>query len=89
MGCAMFVAKLQSCDQEKLAAILQSVSLCNPIFSENGSVHVQWRQQLDIFSNALQTGQLDVQAFGLEFLVRSFSSLCCCAAAKQIWQACC
>ncbi|KAL3150071.1 hypothetical protein ABBQ38_013417 [Trebouxia sp. C0009 RCD-2024] len=28
----------------------------------------QWRQQLDIFSNALQTGQLDVQAFGLEFL---------------------
>lgn len=30
---------------------------------------LQWRQQLDVFSNALQTGQLDVQAFGLEFLV--------------------
>ena len=33
------------------------------------SVPVQWRHQLDIFSNALQTGQLDVRAFGLEFLV--------------------
>lgn len=30
---------------------------------------MQWRHQLDIFSNALQTGQLDVRAFGLEFLV--------------------
>lgn len=28
----------------------------------------QWRHQLDIFSNALQTGQLDVSAFGLQFL---------------------
>ncbi|KAL0020885.1 hypothetical protein WJX77_006881 [Trebouxia sp. C0004] len=28
----------------------------------------QWRHQLDIFSHALQTGQLDVSAFGLQFL---------------------
>ena len=30
---------------------------------------LQWRHQLDLFSNALQTGQLDVRAFGLEFQV--------------------
>ena len=30
---------------------------------------LQWRHQLDIFSHALQTGQLDVSAFGLQFLV--------------------
>ena len=39
------------------------------VFVAKDIVGLQWRQQLDIFSNALQTGQLDVQAFGLEFLV--------------------
>ena len=34
-----------------------------------GNMDMQWRHQLDIFSHALQTGQLDVRAFGLEFLV--------------------
>ena len=35
---------------------------------------LQWRHQLDIFSNALQTGQLDVRAFGLEFQVRRYTN---------------